>query len=181
MSEPAATAGESMAEVEIYTPTGVVAGVTERAPLSHDGPDLESALAVDEVRWYPIDGTTPSQRHAMRVEPDEILVIVTEEEELGVHMNWHDICVDIGPYRVSGAIATMPGFDPDRALARPGSTYVPLRGATIELVGRTDVEPARRAHVHVNRYAVESCASNIVLGFFFPGAEFAKQRAVPAG
>jgi hypothetical protein len=170
-----------MAEVEIYTPAGVVAGIAARAPLTIDGPDLESGLAVGDVRWYPIDGGQPAHRGEMRLQPDEILLVVTEEPEIGIHMNWHDISLDVGPYRVSGSIATMPGFDPDKALARPGSTYVPLRDATIELLGRSDVEPAKRAHLHVNRYAVETCASNIVLGFFFPGAVFAKQEPAPVG
>jgi len=168
-----------MADVEIFTPSGVVAGITARTPLTDEGPDLESTLAVGDARWYPIDGGTPSQRGDVRLEPDEILLIVSEEQELGVHMNWHDICVDVGPYRVSGSIATMPGFDPDRALARPGSTFVPLREATIELAGRLDVEPAKRAHVHVNRYAVDGCATDIDLGFFFPGARFAGQEPAP--
>jgi hypothetical protein len=168
-----------MAEVEIYTPTGVVAGVTARVPLTTDGPDLESPLAIGDARWYPIDGSTPSQRGDVRLEPDEILLIVSDEPDVTVHMNWFAICVNVGPYRVSGAIAMMPGFDADRALTRPGSSYVPLREATIELVGRADVEPARRDHIHVNRYAVETCASNLALGFFFPGAQFAQEEAAP--
>ena len=172
-----------MADVEIYTPTGVVAGVTARAPLStdgpDDGPDLESALAIGDARWYPLDGSSPSQAGDVRLEPDEILLIVTEEPELTVHMNWFSICLDVGPYRVSGMIATMPGFDPDRALTRPGSTFVPLKDATIELVGRTDVAPAERAHLHVNRYAVETCASSLALGFFFPGAHFPEPEPAP--
>src|SRR5690349_2532638 len=128
-----------MADIEIYTPTGVLAGVAARAPLRNDGPDLESGFAMGDVRWYPIDGSSPTQRGEVWLQADEILLVVTEDQEIGVHMNWHDICVDVGPYRVSGSIATMPGFDPDKALARPGSTYVPLRDATIELVGRSDV------------------------------------------
>jgi hypothetical protein len=168
-----------MAEVEIYTPTGVVAGATARVPFSVDGPDLESTLAVGDARWYPIDGSAPSQRGDIRLEPEEILLIVTDEPDVTVHMNWFSISVDVGPYRVSGSIAMMPGFDPDRALTRPGTSYVPLREATIELVGRPDVEPAKRDHIHVNRYAVESCASNLELGFFFPGAQFATKEAAP--
>ena len=81
--------------------------------------------------------------------------------------------------RVTAMIATMPGFDPERALARPGSTYIPLREATIELLGRSDVAPAKRDHVHVNRYAVEMVSSSLMLGFFFPGARLATPEAVP--
>ena len=96
-----------------------------------------------------------------------------------IHMNLYAITLEVGPYRVSASIATLPGFDPDRALARPGGTFVPLRDATIELVDRPDVESAERARVHVNRYTVESCTCSLILGFYFPGARFATPEAVP--
>jgi hypothetical protein len=168
-----------MAEIEIYTPTGVVAGETAGVALTNDGPDLGSPLTVDEARWYPLDGGPPSQRGRVRVEPDDMLLVVTGEADMTVHMNLYPITLDVGPYRVSATIATLPGFDPERALARPGHTYIPLREATIELVGRGDVAPAQRTHVHVNRYAVETVATSLMLGFFFPGATFTKQEAVP--
>ena len=168
-----------MAEVEIYTPTGVLAGTTAGLPLSNDGPNLESPLQVRNARWYPHDRGRPEQRGQLRVIPDEILLIVTEDEEMTVHMNFYPITLDVGPYRVTATIAMMPGFDPEKALARPGSTFVSLRDATIELAGRTDMTPPQRLHVHVNRYAVEMVSSSIMLGFFFPGAHFAKQEAVP--
>jgi len=168
-----------MAAIEIYTPTGVLAGVTARVPLTNDGPDLTVPLPVDDARWYPHDRGRPEQRGKLRVIPDEILLIVTGEEDMTVHMNLYPITLDVGPYRVTATIAMLPGFDPERALARPGHTFIPLREATIELLGRTDVEPARRDHIHVNRYAVEMVSSSLMLGFFFPGAHFAKQEAVP--
>lgn len=168
-----------MAEVEVYTPTGVIAGLTARVPLSNDGPDLTTPLAIGDARWYPLDRSRPEQRGHVRIVPDDILLIVTGEEDMTVHMNLYPITVELGPYRVSATIATMPGYDPERALARPGSTYVPLRDATIELLGRADVAPAQRLHVHVNRYAVEAVESSLMLGFFFPGARFPTQEAVP--
>ena len=168
-----------MAAVEIYAPTGVIAGETAGVPLSNDGPDLGSPLTVDDSRWYPLDGGAPSERGLVRVAPDDILLIVTGEEDMTVHMNLYPITLDVGPYRVAATIATLPGFDPDRALARPGHTYIPLRDATIELLTRGDVAPARRAHLHVNRYAVEAVASSLMLGFFFPGARFTQPEATP--
>jgi hypothetical protein len=168
-----------MADVEVYTPAGVYAGLTARIPLAGDGPDLSEPLAIGDARWYPLDRGRPVQQGMVRILPDEILLIVTGDEEVGVHMNWYPITLDVGPYRVTAEIATMPGFDPDRALARPGHTYIALRDATIELLGRTDVAPAERAHISVNRYAVEMVSSPIMLGFFFPGARYAAQEAVP--
>jgi len=168
-----------MADIEIYTPTGVLAGVTARVPLSNNGSDLTAPLAVEDARWYPHDRGRPEQRGRLRVIPDEILLIVTGDEDMTVHMNFYPITLDVGPYRVTATIAMLPGFDPERALARPGHTFIPLREATIELLGRTDVEPAKRDYIHVNRYAVEMVSSSLMLGFFFPGAHYAKQEAEP--
>jgi hypothetical protein len=168
-----------MVDVEIFMPTGVLAGSTGRIPLRNNGPDLTTPLTVADARWYPIDGGQPSHRGDVRVPPDEILLIVTPEREITVHMTWYAISLEIGPYRVSGSLATLPGFDPERTIARPSSTFVGLRDATIELIGRADVASAARAHVHVNRYVVERVASSLMLGFYFPGARMAPQEAVP--
>jgi hypothetical protein len=169
-----------MADVEIYTPTGVVAGVTARVPLTTEGPDLTEPLAIGDARWYPLDGGKPSNSGDVRVQPDEVLLLVTEEPDMTVHMNWFAITLEVGPYRVSASIAMMPGFDPDRALTRPGGAFIALRDATIELLDRPEIAPAERVHIHVNRYAVERVTSSLVLGFYFPGAQFATApEAVP--
>lgn len=159
-----------MVEVEIFTPTGVLAGTTAHVPLTNDGPDLLQPLAIEAARWYPIDGGRPAHRGEASVGPDDILLIVTPEPELKVHMAWYSVALDVGPYRVSGRLATHPGFDPVRALARPGSAFIPLSDATIELAGRDDAGTAQRPYLHVNRYAVDKVTSSLMLGHFFPGA-----------
>lgn len=170
-----------MSEVEIFTPTGVLVGTTEGAPLTNDGPDPATGLALDDARWYPIDGTSPVHRGAATVAPDDILLIVTDAPEMKVHMAWYSIGLEIGPYRVSGRLATHPGFDPAKALARPGSTFISLTDAVVELAGSDDNGMAERAHLHVNRYAVERVNSTLMLGHFFPGARLDAQDPVAAG
>jgi hypothetical protein len=88
-------------------------------------------------------------------------------------MTWFSVTLDIGPYRVTGELATHPGFDPSRALARPGGIFVPLREARIELLAADGAGAAERPHVHVNRYAVERVVSSLMLGHYFPGAALA--------
>jgi hypothetical protein len=90
-------------DVEIYTPSGVLMGTTAHVPLTSDGPDLVEALTVSEARWYPVDGTTPSKRGEVSVDPDDILLIITPEPELKVHMAWYSIALEVGPYRISAA------------------------------------------------------------------------------
>lgn len=171
--------GEVMAEVEIFTPTGVLAGTTARVPLTNDGPDLSAPLAVGDARWYPMDGSKPSHRGETRVTPDDILLIATPPPELTVHMTLFAVTLDVGPYRVTGCIATHPGFDPERALARPSGGFVALRDTTIELPGSADAGKAARPHLHVNRYAVDRVDSTLMLGFFFPGAQLVTHDAAP--
>jgi hypothetical protein len=176
-----------MAEVEIFTPTGVLAGTTARMPLTIDGPDLLSPLALADGRWYPIDGARPSHRGDELVAPDDILVIATAEPELKVHLAWFAVTLDIGPYRVAGSLATHPGFDPARALARPSGGFVALSEVTIELPTQPDSGTATRPYVHVNRYAVDQVDAALDLGFYFPGARVPSREAaaptevVPAG
>jgi len=172
--------GKSVSDVEIFAPTGVLAGITARVPLTNDGPDLAQPLTVDEARWYPLDGSPPVQHGLVSVAPDDILLIVTAEPEVKVHLTWYAVELDIGPYRVSGQLGTHPGFDPDRAIARPGSAFVAISDATVELLGRAEFAPASRAYLHVNRYAVERASSTLELAHFFPGAGLLAQETVAA-
>lgn len=172
--------GKSVSDVEIFAPTGVLAGITARLPLTNDGPDLAQPLTVDEARWYPLDGSQPVNRGLVSVVPDDILLIVTAEVDRQVHVSRYAVELEIGPYRVSGSIATLPGFDPARALARPGGTFVALSDAIIELIGRDGVSPAGRPHLHVNRYAVERVVSSLMLAHYFPGAHLATPETVAA-
>jgi hypothetical protein len=64
----------------------------------------------------------------------------------------------------------MPGFDPEKALARPTGTYVLLREVEVRLLADPDRLLASHARLLINRYDVESITSEIMLGFFFPGA-----------
>ena len=170
-----------MAEVEIFTPTGVLSGLTAGVPLSHSGPDLASALKVREGRWFPLDGSTPPRQRDAKVAPDDILIVVTPPESILVHMTWFSVTLELGPYRVIGELATHPGFDPERALARPSGIFVPLREARIELVDEAGAGAAERSHVHVNRYAVERVISTLMLGHYFPGAQLLTPATVAAG
>jgi hypothetical protein len=169
-----------VSEVEIFTPTGVLLGLTRGVPLSNDGPDLSRWLALEDARWYPLDGTAPAHVGERAVAPDDILLIVSPVPEITVHMAWFPILIEVGPYRVSGQLPTHPGFDPARALARPGSTFIALSDAVIELAGREAAHSAERARLFVNRYAVERVTSTLMLGHFFPGARLVGQESVKA-
>ena len=158
-----------MTSIEIFTPTGVVAGDTSRPEVVQQ-PDLRSPVPVEKARWYPHDGSKPEHRGSVLVPPDDVLVVYVPEAQMTVHASWYAITLEIGLYRVRGRMPTPVGFDPAKALARPGGAFVGLHDATVELIDRPDAGKAARASVHVARYAVERVESTLMLGFFFPGA-----------
>ena len=166
-----------MAQLEIFTPTGVVAGTSHRDGLAQS-PDLRSPVPIDRARWYPTDGASPEHRGSVLVPPDDVLIFVTSDAEPTAHSTWYAMELEIGPYRVRARMPVVPGFDPARALARPGGAFVALWEASIELLGRPETGVALRDSVHVNRYAVERVASSIMLGFFIPGAELETPNVV---
>jgi hypothetical protein len=170
-----------VSEVEIFTPTGVVAGMTAYPPLTEGGPDLNEALLVHAVRWHPLDGSAPVSGGSATIEPDDMLLVVTPKPEVYVHLTWYPIRLEVGPYRVSAQLPTHPGFDPERALARPGHTFIALADATIELMGRPEASITQREHLYVNRYTVDKVTSTLMLGHFFPGARLDVPEPVLVG
>jgi hypothetical protein len=127
-------------------------------------------MPVETGRWYPLDGSAPVRRGPTTLHADEILLVAGPPPAFGVHAQWYPIELDLGPYHLEARLPTPPGFDPARALARPSGAYVALHDVSISLVGRPDAGVAERPYVEINRYAVDRIASNLMLGFFFPGA-----------
>jgi hypothetical protein len=158
--------------VEIYGATGVAVGVVTRAGRLRE--ILESGLdvLVEEAAWHPIDGSPPRASGTLTMAEDDILLAVSDQlDELPVHAQWHDITVDVGPFRVTAQMPTMPGFDPGRALARPTGEFVLLRDARISLRTDADGPSVAQPAAFVNRYVVDRVSADLMLGFFFPGAE----------
>ncbi|HEY7970768.1 MAG TPA: hypothetical protein VID95_12290 [Candidatus Limnocylindrales bacterium] len=157
--------------VEIYTAGGIAVGVLPRASHLRDALEAGDSLRVEAVTWHPLDDTAAGEQAEIVLAPDDIhLATVEESEDLPVHAQWHDIVLDVGPYRVLGQLATMPGFDPGRALARPTGEFVQLRDVSVGLLAE-DAEGLSRPLALVNRYVVDRVEADLMLGFFFPGAE----------
>jgi len=166
-----------MEQLEIFTPSGVVAGSVKDGLVQ--SPDLRSPVAIERARWYPHDGSKPEHRGSVLVPPDDVLVVTTPDDEPTIHANWFSLKLEIGPYRVVGRLPTPPGFDPAKALARPGGAFVTLRDGFVELMNRPDAGIASRAVIHINRYVVERVESTLMLGFFFPGAKLTAPEVAP--
>ena len=165
------TGDASMPKIEAFTAQGVVSGSITVPGATRAGFDTSAALELDRATWYPIAGGPAERRPRVHLEPDELLVLCEETADLPVHSSWHDVVLAIGPFRVGGTLPTMPGFDPGRALARPGGPFILLRDVRVELVGHPESGRVERPHALVNRYAVEEVDADIDLGYFFPGAQ----------
>lgn len=156
---------------QAYTNGGIVRGTIEGEMPLEDL--LQQRAALDVVSaTHSLLGGGKEKAARMNIELDELLLIAdTSDTPVPIHASWHHIAMHIGPFRVDGELATQPGFDPSRALARPGGEFVLLRDVRVALVD----EPAGASDEHpwawVNRYLVERVRSSIELSHFFPGAE----------
>jgi hypothetical protein len=158
--------------VEIYGAAGVAIGSIARSGRMREILESGLDLLVEQAAWHPLDGSPAQPSAALNVAEDDIFLAVAEEFDDGpVHAQWHDITLDVGAYRVTGQMPTMPGFDPGRALARPTGEFVLLRDVRIALVDDVDGPAVERPAAFVNRYVVDRVSADMMLGFFFPGAE----------
>jgi len=158
--------------VEIYAADGVAIADVARAGSLRELVEAGRELLLERVTWHPLDGGPARPAGDLSLAPDDIHVAASDAYEDGpVHAQWHDVAVDLGPYRVTGQMPTMPGFDPGRALARPTGEFVLLRDVEITLVGREAAGSVHQRSALVNRYVVDRVEADLMLGFFFPGAE----------
>ena len=164
--------------IEAYTEGAVVRGVV--AGEGHARESLEAGLPIDIGRAMVAEhGTVPREETQVTLEPDDILLAAEPLDAIGpVHALWHPLHLLVGPYLVEGEMPTMPGFDPAKALARPTGTFVLLRDARVALAREPEIALATHDALLVNRYTVERVEADLMLGFFFPGAEVAVDEAM---
>ena len=166
--------------IDAFTEGGIVSGAVGRDLLLRDCLEAQQPVDLDRATWYPIEGGTAERRAHVHLESDDLLILCAESQEMPVHATWHYVDLDAGPYRIVGELPTLPGFDPGRALARPGGTFVMLRDVRVELIGNPDAGFVERPHAYVNRYGVDRVASDIDLGFYFPGAHHLTANGLPS-
>jgi hypothetical protein len=168
-------------QVEAFTAGGIVSGALARPGGLHGDLEAEQPVDLDEATFYPLTGGAPEGRDRVRVASDDLLLVCPETQDLPIHATWHSVELDAGPYRITGELPTLPGFDPGRALARPGGPFVLLREIRVELLGSPGAGRVARPHAFVNRYAVDRVAADIDLGYYFPGARFLTAAGRPLG
>jgi hypothetical protein len=160
--------------VNAYTMGGVASGVLARPGHLREVIEQEGRLDLERVQWRPLDGA-PQQAPTVSIPIDDVLIAVADDEStVPVHAQWHSIRLELGPYVVEGEMPTMPGFDPGRALTRPTGEFVLLRDVRLGRRSTDEAAPAVVSIGHealINRYVVEAVSADLMLGFFFPGAQ----------
>ena len=158
--------------LEAYTAEGLLTGSVVSDGRLVDLLGGRSELVIEQAVVTPFAGPAERAEGQCTVDVDELMAVVAEPETVTpFHSIWHPITVDLGPYRICGELPAMPGFDPARALARPTGSFILLGRVTVELrlegaAGGFNAHP----WMWINRYGVDTVASNLDLGFFFPGA-----------
>lgn len=165
---------------------GRASGVVARAGALREILEHDGVLPLEGVQWVPLDGT-PRPGPDMTIPIDDVFIAVAADDDptIPVHAAWHGIRLEVGPYLVEGEMPTLPGFDPGRALTRPSGEFVLLRDVSL---GRRDDAPGPSSpptpighHALINRYVVDSVECDLMLGFFFPGAEMIQADVAETG
>jgi hypothetical protein len=164
--------------VEIYTIGGMASGVLATAGTLREALSAPGGLQLEHAAWQSHVDLAPRATGSMTLPSDDVLFAVSDDERGGpVHVSWHHVLLEAGPYRLEGDLATMPGFDPGRSLTRPSGEFVLLRDVRLSLRDRPEAGVSIGDHALVNRYAVERVQADLMLGFFFPGAAVDQTRS----
>ena len=164
--------------VETYTLGGILTGQLAWPGHLRDALEGATELLVEGASFAPLDGRPRTSGGNLPLVVDDVVLAVPDEAMPGpVHAAWHAVELEAGPYRLAGELATMPGFDPGRALARPTGTFVLLRDVRISLIDQPDAGMNSHPQGLVNRYNVDAVDADLMLGFFFPGARIAVDPA----
>jgi hypothetical protein len=168
-------------KIVAYLQEGVLNGAIDSPEHLRDLLEGSERLQVTESTWAPFDGTLPSTPGESTIIIDDLVVASGNEDLPGpVHAAFHPIRIEAGPYLVRGDMATLPGFDPGRALTRPTGTFVLLSDVKISLLADANAGTASHDRALVNRYSVDRVDSDLMLGFFFPGAHIEMPEPTPA-
>jgi hypothetical protein len=157
--------------VEVYTVGGMASGIVTRPGTLRDALTSDPELRLDRAMWQGLDDAAPRSAGSLTFATDDILFAVADEPPSGpIHVAWHHVLLDAGPYVLEGDLATMPGFDPGRSLTRPSGEWVLLRDVRLSVQAHPEAGVSVGDHALVNRYGVERIRADLMLGFFFPGA-----------
>ncbi len=169
-------------QVDAYMAGGVASGILARPGHLREHLEHDGVLNLVRVTWQPLGGSAASVAD-VSIPIDDVLIAVSDDDPtIHVHATWHGIRLDVGPYTVEGEMATLPGFDPGRSLTRPTGEFVSLRDVRVGLREDPAEPPTPLGRdALVNRYVVDTVMCDLILGFYFPGAEIIQADVAETG
>ncbi|MFI5255024.1 MAG: hypothetical protein ACHQ15_06175 [Candidatus Limnocylindrales bacterium] len=157
--------------IQAYTHEGRLNGTLTTSGRLGDLLELVDSLVVVEPVIRPLTGGPDRHQPRSVIHLDDLCLIVVPADMPTPKMStWHRIALQCGPYHVTAALPTKPGFDPTRYAIRPGGTFVLLGQVKVSLAG-SNGSPIVAEHdlAWVNRYVVDSYQAELDLDGFFPG------------
>ncbi len=129
-----------------------------------DALNKREAVAIHDVQWAPIDGSSPlvEAPGLKSVDPYDLILVLAGEGSMPeltdseraahrIHKVAYDVALEAPPFRVVGTVFLHPGSEPNTLLDRATEMFVPVVDAVAmfgeERVGDPDVET-----VLVNRF-----------------------------
>ncbi len=122
-----------------------------------DALNRRESIAITDVSWAPIDGSTGFERAPglQRLDPYDLVVVLAgegtlprltdaERAALKVHKVAYDVTLEVPPFRVVGTVYLYPGSEPDRLLDHSSELFVPVTDAVAfhgeQPIGDPDVD-----------------------------------------
>jgi hypothetical protein len=156
---------------QAYTNEGILRGELPEAARLGEILETEPEITLHHVQWQPHLAERAEQRPDSAVSTEDLLLVIAPPDTVTPgHSAWNPVRLVMPPYFVEAELPTLPGFDPGRALARPGGQFVLVGHVRVATLSSDDAARDEHPFAWVNRYAVERIDSELELPFYFPGA-----------
>lgn len=151
-------------EFEGLTEEWRLAGVMHLEGRLSDALNRRETLAISDMAWAPVDGSSPLQPAPglQTVDPYDLIVVLTGPESLPilseeeraahkVHKIAYDVALEAPPFRVVGTVYLYPGSEPARLMERATEMFVPLIDA-VAFIGDRQLGEEITETILVNRF-----------------------------
>lgn len=128
-----------------------------------DALNKREPIEINDVRWAPIDGSSPlADAPGLRsIDPYDLIVVIAgagslpemsddEKKAHRIHKVRYDLALDAPPFRVIGTVYLHPGAEPGRLLDRSSEMFLPVVDARATISGRP-IETGGAKDILINR------------------------------
>jgi hypothetical protein len=129
-----------------------------------DALNKREPIAISDVRWGPLDGSSPlSDAPGLRsIDPYDLIIVIAGQGSLPamtdaeknahkIHKVRYDLALEAPPFRVIGTVFLYPGSEPSRLLDRSSEMFLPVVDARASL-GDVAIETHGVNDILINRF-----------------------------